>query len=331
MESTPTIEKCATIFIALGEEAAAEVMKHMTPKEVQQVGMAMAKIRNVATADVDKYVEEFLLRLGLESSVSVDSQIYIRNVLTRAMGEEEANKLLEKILFDADVSGIESIKWMDAMSAAELIRDEHPQVIATILAYLERDTAAGILSKFSDRLRGDVIMRISKLSNIQPFALRELNSVMSKAMMGNEKSRKQSIGGVKVAAEILNFVSGNIDQSIIETVNEQDSELAMKIQDEMFTFENIIDIDNRGIQTILREVSTDLLVLALKNANDELRFKILSNMSKRAAEALKEDLEGRGPVKLSEVESAQKEILKIVRKLADAGTITIAGGDDAFV
>lgn len=331
MESTSTIEKCATIFIALGEEAAAEVMKHMTPKEVQQVGMAMAKIRNVATADVDKYVEEFLLRLGLESSVSVDSQIYIRNVLTRAMGEEEANKLLEKILFDADVSGIESIKWMDAMSAAELIRDEHPQVIATILAYLERDTAASILSKFSDRLRGDVIMRISKLSNIQPFALRELNAVMSKAMMGNEKSRKQSIGGVKVAAEILNFVSGNIDQSIIETVNEQDSELAMKIQDEMFTFENLIDIDNRGIQTILRDVSTDLLVLALKNANDELKSKILGNMSKRAAEALKEDLEGRGPVKLSEVESAQKEILKVVRKLADSGAIVIAGGDDAFV
>jgi flagellar motor switch protein FliG len=326
-----TIEKCATIFIALGEEAAAEVMKNMSPKEVQQIGMAMAKIRNVATADVDAYIDEFLIRLGLESSVSVDSQSYIRKVLTRAMGEDEANKLLEKILYDADVSGIESLKWMDPVSAAELIRDEHPQVIATIMAYLERDTAAAILAKFSDRLRGDVIMRISKLSNIQPFALRELNAIMSKAMTGNEKSRKASIGGVKVAAEILNFVGGNIDQSIIETVNEQDSELAMKIQDEMFTFENIIDIDNRGIQTILRDVSTDLLVLALKNANDALKTKILSNMSKRAAEALKEDLEGRGPVKLSEVEGAQKEILKIVRKLADSGTIVIAGGDDAFV
>jgi flagellar motor switch protein FliG len=331
-DANPTLDKCAIILLCMGEEPAAQVMRHMGPKEVQQVGVAMSKIKNVSPTDVEKYIDEILVKLRGQSTLGLDSQNYIRSVLTKALGEEKAYLLLDRILHDSDTSGIEGLKWMDPATVSELIRDEHPQVIATILVHLERDHAAAILNRFSDRLRADVIMRVSTLEGIQPSALRDLNHVLSKVMSGSEKIKKQTLGGTKVAAEILNFVGGGIDQTVLESVREQDSELAQKIQDEMFVFDNIIEIDNRGIQAVLREVSNDLLILALKAANDELRDKIFGNMSSRAAESLKEDLEGRGPVKLSEVEGAQKEILKIVRKLADAGTIVISGGgDDALV
>jgi flagellar motor switch protein FliG len=326
------LEKSAILMLALGEEEAAEVLKYLGPKEVQKLGMMMAKIKNVPQEKIDSITEEFIGSADQQSTLGLDSDNYIRSVLTKALGTERAGFLLDRILQGGDTSGIESLKWMDPGTVSELIKNEHPQIIATILVHLERDHAAAILNRFVDRLRIDVILRIATLDGIQPNALKELNEVLSKVLSGGEKLKKSTLGGTKAAAEILNFVGGTIEQTIIESIREYDADLSQKIQDEMFVFDNLLDIDDRGIQTILREVQGDMLVIALKGATEEMREKIFKNMSSRAAEGLRDDLESRGPVRLSEVESSQKEVLKIVRRLADQGQVMIsAGGDDAFV
>ncbi len=326
------VEKSAILMLALGEEEASEVMKHLGPKEVQKLGSMMARVKGVSREKIDVIAQEFISVAGEQSTLGLDSDNYIRSVLTKALGTERAGFLLDRILQGSDTSGIESLKWMDASTVSELIKNEHPQIIATILVHLERDHAAAILNKFADRLRSDVILRIATLDGVQPTALKELNEVLSKVLSGGEKLKKSTLGGTKAAAEILNFVGANTEQSVINNIREYDSDLSQKIQDEMFVFENLLDIDDRGIQTILRDVQNDQLILALKGSNDELKEKIFKNMSSRAAESLREELESRGPVRLSEVEAAQKEILKTVRKLSEQGQIMISsGGDDAFV
>ena len=327
-----SLEKSAILMLALGEEEASEVFKYLGPKEVQKIGMMMAKVKNVPMETVDEITAEFLEKTGTHSTLGLDSDNYIRSVLTKALGTDKAGFLLDRILTGGDTSGIESLKWMDAGTVSELIKNEHPQIIATILVHLERDHAAGILNKFADRLRTDVILRIATLDGIQPNALKELNEVLAKTLSGENKVKKSILGGTKAAAEILNFVGGATEQMVISTIKEYDPDLSQKIQDEMFVFDNLIDIDDRGIQTIMRDLQSDQLVLALKGASDDLKAKIFKNMSSRAAESLKEDLESKGPVRLSEVEAAQKEILKTVRTLADQGQIQLGGGgDDAFV
>ena len=326
------IEKSAILMLALGEEEASEVFKYLGPKEVQKLGMMMAKVKNVPLEKIEEITGEFIEKASTHSTLGLDSDNYIRSVLTKALGNEKAGFLLDRILTGGDTSGIESLKWMDATTVSELIKNEHPQIIATILVHLERDHAAAILNKFPDRLRTDIILRIATLDGIQPNALKELNEVLSKVLSGDNKVKKSILGGTKTAAEILNFVGGQTEQMVITSIKDYDPDLSQKIQDEMFVFDNLMDIDDRGIQTILRDVQTDQLVLALKGAPDELKEKIFKNMSSRAAEGLREDLESRGPVRLSEVETAQKDILKVVRNLADQGQIMIGGGgDDAFV
>ena len=231
-----------------------------------------------------------------------------------------------------DASGIESLKWMDSQSVAELIRNEHPQIIATILVHLERYHACEVLDHFTERLRNDVVLRIATLDGVQPAALRELNEVLTKLLTGNESLKKKPMGGIRAAAEILNFLSGENEQSVLTNLKNYDSDMAQKIMDEMFVFDNIMDIDDRGIQVILREVQSESLIIALKGANVDLREKIFKNMSTRAAEMMREDLESKGPVRLSEVEAQQKEILQTVRRLSDEGQIQLgAKGDDAYV
>jgi flagellar motor switch protein FliG len=240
--------------------------------------------------------------------------------------------LLNRILGGKDASGIESLKWMDSSSVAELIRNEHPQIIATILVHLERDQSCEILAHFTDRLRNDVVLRIATLDGVQPAALRELNDVLTKLLSGNENIKKSSLGGVRAAAEILNFMSGEHEASVMDNIKNYDNDMAQKIMDEMFVFDNVIDIDDRGIQLLLREVQSEMLIIALKGASQELREKIFRNMSTRAADMMREDLESKGPVRLSEVESQQKQILQIVRRLADEGQIVLGGkGDDSFI
>ncbi|MBL8461403.1 MAG: flagellar motor switch protein FliG, partial [Thauera sp.] len=257
----------------------------------------------------------------------------LREMLTKALGDDRANQLLSRMMSGSETAGIESLKWMDAATAADLIKGEHPQIIATILVHLEYDQAGEILKHFDDRLRNDVVLRIATLDGVQPTALKELNDALTRMLSGATTVKKAAMGGVRHAAEILNFVGSGAETAVIDNVREYDPELAQKILDEMFVFENLLDIDDRGIQSILREVQSDSLIIALKGAPPELREKIFKNMSSRAAEMLREDLEARGPVRLSEVEAEQKEILKTVRRLAEEGQVMLGGkgGDDGFV
>ncbi|MCQ8897756.1 flagellar motor switch protein FliG [Limnobacter humi] len=326
------IQKGAILMLSLGEEEAAEVFKYLGPKEVQKLGQQMSKTKDVPKERIEEIAGEVVELAQSQSALGLDSDNYIRSVLTRALGEDKAGFLLDRILQGSDTSGIEGLKWMDPATVAELIKNEHPQIIATILVHLERDFAAAILNLFVERLRSDVILRISTLEGIQPNALLELNDVLSKVLAGGDKIKKTTLGGIRAAAEILNFVGTTSEKAVLDTIREYDSELSQRIQDEMFTFDNLLDVDDRGVQTILRDVQSDTLVIALKGADDSIRDKIFKNMSSRAAEALKDDLESRGPVRLSEVEAAQKDILKVARKLADEGQLVLGGGgEDAFV
>jgi len=329
--SSEGVEKGAIMMLALGENEAAEVMKYLGPREVQKLGAAMSGLKNVSFEDINGILIEFLAATGQASPLNMDSDDYIRSVLTKALGDDKATSLLNRILGGRDASGIESLKWMDAQSVAELIRNEHPQIIATILVHLERYHACDIINHFTERLRNDVVLRIATLDGVQPAALRELNDVLTKLLTGNESLKKQQMGGIRTAAEILNFLSGENETSVMNNLRAYDEDMAQKIMDEMFVFENIIEIEARGIQ-LLREVQSESLIVALKGASQGLRDKIFSNMSQRAAEMMREDLESKGPVRLSEVDAQQKAILLIVRRLADEGQIVLgAKGEDAFI
>ena len=326
------VQKAAVLMLALGEDEAAEVMKFLSPREVQQLGATMSGMRAVQADELESVLSEFRRQTEQNTSLGLDSDDYIRTVLTKALGDDKASSLLNRILGAREASGIESLKWMDGQSVSELIRNEHPQIIATILVHLERYHACEVLGYFSERLRNDVMLRIATLDGVQPAALRELNDVLTKLLTGNEVLKKKQMGGVRTAAEIMNFFGGEHEASVMENLKTFDADMAQKIMDEMFVFDNIIDIDDRGIQTILREVPSEALIIALKGAGQELREKIFRNMSQRAGEMLKEDLEAKGPVRLSEVEAQQKEILSIVRRLADEGAIQLgAKGEDPYV
>jgi len=319
------IQQSAILLMTIGEENAAEVFKYLTPKEVQKLGEAMARMKTVPREKVVEVISEF--NKAKEESLSLvgDTDAFISQVLRRALGDDKADMLLDRILLGRDVSGIESLKWMDPGSIAELLKNEHPQIVASILVHLERDHSSEVIRHFTDRMRNDVMLRIATLDGIQPQALQELNEALSKVLAGGEKLKKTTLGGTKTTAEILNFLGNQLESSIIESVREHDPELAQKILDQMFTFDNVMELDDQAIQTLLREVQSESLIVALKGADQALRDKILKNMSRRAADMLKEDLETKGPVRVSEVEAEQREILKVVRRLADEGQIQLGG------
>ena len=330
--SAEGIEKSAILLMSLGEEAAASVFKYLGPREVQKLGQAMASMKSVTRENIDGVLDDFHKLAGEKTALGMDSDEYIRTVLKKALGDDKAASLIDRILQGGDTSGIEGLKWMDSAAVADLIKNEHPQIIATIIVHLDRDQASEILGHFTERTRNDVILRIATLDGIQPSALKELNDVLTKLLSGNNNLKKSPMGGVRAAAEIMNFMSGTVEGTVMESIREYDGDLAQKILDEMFVFDNLIEIDDRGIQLVLREVQSESLIVALKGAGEELREKIFKNMSSRAAEMLRDDLESKGPVRLSEVEGEQKEILKLVRRLADEGQISLGGkGDDAFV
>jgi flagellar motor switch protein FliG len=333
MSDNSGVVKGAILMLALGEEGASEVMKYLGPKEVQKLGEAMTSMKSIARNEVETVLHDFTQIADQNSSLGVDSDDYIRSVLTKALGDDKASSLLNRILGGGgDASGIESLKWMDPESVADLVHNEHPQTIATILVHLERDQACDVLNNFTERLRNDVLLRIATLSGVQPTALRELNDVMTKLLSGNDVMKKQIMGGINVAADILNFMGGDNESSAMEHLKNYDPDMAQQIMDQMFVFENILDIEDRGIQLLLREVQSDSLIIALKGASEEMREKIFKNMSQRAAEMMRDDLESKGPVRLSEVEAQQKEILVIVRRLADEGQISLgAKGEEAYV
>ncbi|HQX07198.1 MAG TPA: flagellar motor switch protein FliG [Zoogloea sp.] len=325
-------EKGALLLMTLGADEAAEVLKQLGPKEVQKLGAAMAGMPSQPREKLEIILDELIAFAEKGSPIEADHE-HIKAMLTKALGDERATHLISRVLQGSDTAGIESLKWMDAPTAADMIKNEHPQIIATILVHLEFDQAGEILKHFTDRLRNDVLLRIATLDGVQPVALRELNEALTRMLAGASTVKKTAMGGVRHAADILNFVGSAAETAILDNVREYDPDLAQKILDEMFVFENLMELDDRGIQTLLREVQSDSLVIALKGAPPEMREKIFKNMSQRAAEMLREDLESRGPVRLSEVEAEQKEILKTARRLAEEGQIALGsgGGDDAFV
>ncbi|HZY19156.1 MAG TPA: flagellar motor switch protein FliG [Ramlibacter sp.] len=326
------IHASAILLLALGEDCAAEVFKHLSPKEVQRIGERMARLTTVADVQFDDVLSRFERTVETQRSLVSDTGAYVSNVLKRALGEDKAGLLIDRIVQGRDVSGIESLKWMDPAAIAELIRNEHPQIIATILVHLDRDHASGVLASFDDRTRNDVVLRIATLDGIQPNALKELNDVLSKVLAGGDRVRKAPLGGPKTAAEILNFLGSGMDATAIGAIREEDGELAQKIEEQMFTFSDLMKLDNKSMQRVLREVNNEQLVVALKGADPEMREKVFSNMSSRAADTLREDLESKGPVRMSDVDAEQKGILKIARRLADEGEIMLGGGgDESFV
>jgi flagellar motor switch protein FliG len=326
------IGRAAVLLRSLGEEEAAEVFKHLAPKEVQKLGEAMTKIDKVSRTSIEEVLTRFSAEAAQQTSLSGDSPDYIRGVLTKALGDDKAKYILDRILQGSDTSGIESLKWMDPAMVAELIRNEHPQIIASILVHLDHDQAAAILDQLNDRLRNDTLLRIAMLDGIQPNALKELNDTLAKVLSGNDNIKKSTLGGVRAAAEILNFLGTTNETAVIESVREFDAELAQKILDEMFVFDDLLELEDSAVQLVLREVQSESLVVALKGATVEVREKVFSNMSQRAGDMLRDDLESKGPVKVSDVEAEQREILKIVRRLAEEGQIALgAKGEEAYV
>jgi flagellar motor switch protein FliG len=325
-------ERAAILLLSLGEAEATEVMKHMGAKDVQRIGAAMTQLQNISRAEVTEVLANFTQTVESQTSLGVGVDEYLRKVLIGALGEDKAGGVIDRILFGRSSKGLEALKWMDSRAVAELIRQEHPQIISIVLAYLDSDQAAEILAQFPEWLRTDVVMRIATLDGIQPSALHELDEVIEKQFAGKTGALKTSIiGGVKTAANILNFMDSSTEANVVALISKVDEALGSKIQDLMFVFDDIAEIDDRGMQEVLRAVPSDKLLLAIKGADESLKQKIFKNMSQRAAEMLKDDLEAKGPVRLSEVEAAQKEILAIVRKMSEAGTIQLGGKGEAFV
>ena len=326
-------ERAAVLLMTLGEGDAAEILKHMSPKEVQKVGEAMAALANVPKDDVSAVLGDFCDAVDEQTELGIGNEDYLRNVLNNALGEDKARNVIDRILLGRHSKGLDALKWMDPRAVADLIRLEHPQIIAIVLSYLEQDQAADVLAALPENMRVDIVMRIASLDGIQPSAIHELDDMLEKQFSGHSENIKSSaVGGLKTAANIMNFLDSSLEAEIIEKVKEIDDDIGTGIQDLMFVFENLIEVDDRGIQALLREISSETLIIALKGSDEGIKEKIFNNMSRRAGEMLKDDLEARGPVKLSEVEAAQKEILSVARRMAETGEISLGGkGGDEYV
>lgn len=329
-ESLSGAERAAILLMSVGEEDAAEVLKLLGPKEVQKVGAAMAQMSNIDKELVGGVVGEFVEKIEGQASLG-GSEDYIKKLLNNALGEDKASQVIDRILFGHTSKGLESMKWMEPKAIAEMIRREHPQIMAIVMSYLDSDHAAEVLALLPERTRSDTILRIATLDGIQPAALNELDTILERQFSGGNAVQSSSVGGKKTAANILNFMEASIESEILDEVKESDSELGQELEDLMFVFDNIADIDDRGIQSLLREVSSETLVLALKGADEAVKDKIFGNMSKRASEMLRDDLESKGPVRLSDVEGAQKEILAIARRMMESGELSIGGKGEEFV
>ena len=325
------VDQAAILLMSLGEGDAAEILKHMGPKEVQRIGTAMSHLNNVQQAEVEVVLTNFLEDVRTLTGLGMGADSYIRNMLVTALGEDKANGLIDRILLGGNTTGLDTLKWMEARSVADIIRNEHPQIQAIVIAYLEPDQASEIMTYFPEKVRLDIMMRVASLDTVQPSALQELNDILEKQFAGNAASQTKAMGGYKVAAEIMNNLDSSIEAELMDAIKEVDEDMGTQIQDLMFVFDNLKEVEDRGIQALLREVSSEVLIVALKGADEGLQEKVFKNMSKRAAELLRDDLEAKGPVRVSEVETAQKEILTIARRMADSGEIMLGGGGEQMI
>jgi flagellar motor switch protein FliG len=330
-ESLTAVQRAAVLLMALGEQEAAEVLRHMGAREVQKLGTAMATISNVSRDQVDEVMDEFIAALDGKTALGVGAEDYVRRVLVNALGEEKGGGLIDRILFGRNTKGLETLKWMEPRAISDLIRSEHPQIIAIVLSYLDSDQAAAVLKELPEKVQNESMLRIATLDGIPPNALDELNEILERQFSGAQNIKSSSVSGVKVAANILNFLDRPIEERVMQMIGDADAKLGAKIKDLMFVFDDLIDVDDRSMQSVLREIPNDKLSLALRGAELRVKDKVLGNMSQRAAQMLNEDMDARGPVRLADVEAAQKEILSIVRRMADEGTIQMASKADALV
>lgn len=325
------INRAAIFLLFVGQDKAAEILKLLTPKEVQQVGSAVVGLGKITHGILDTVITDFMTAIREHTALGMDTNEFVRASLTKALGQEKAANVIDRILSGMDNAGLEQLKWMDARGIADLIRLEHPQIVAIVISLLDSDQAAQVIGFLSEKIRADIIMRIATLEGVQPAALKELELIMTSLLSGNAQVKQSSIGGIEAVAHILNFLDGSTESAIMEQIMEIDADVGEQIQDKMFVFDDLVDVDDRGFQALLREVSSENLLLALKGADEALKEKIFRNMSRRAAEMLREDLEVAAPARLSDVEGAQKEILAIARRLADAGEIQLGGGSGGDV
>lgn len=332
VEGMSGLEMASVLMLSLSEDDAAQIFRHLEPKQVQRLGMSMASMKDFSQERVSAVHRKFIDDIQKFSNIGIGSEEFLRKALVAALGEDRAGNLVEQIIMGSGARGLDSLKWMDARQVASIIQNEHPQIQTIVLSYLEPEQSAEIMSQFPEPVRLDLIMRIANLEEVQPAALQELNDIMEKQFAGSAGAQAAKMGGLKAAASIMNYLDTNIEGQLMDAIRESDEEMSQQIQDLMFVFENLIDVDDRAIQSILREVPGDVLQKALKGADDQLKEKILKNMSKRAAEMLKEDLAAMGPIRISDVEAAQKEILSVARRLSDAGEIMLgAGGGEEFL
>lgn len=324
------IERAAILLLSIGEKNASEVLKHLEPRQVQKVGMVMASLSSVSKAKMQNVLVDFISAIEDQVSLNVDTELYLRNVLIEALGEDNAIPVIDRILVSDKDSGLNRLKWLDGRLIADVIRNEHPQIIATILIHLDSEQAAEVIRYFSPEKRAEVLLRMCHIETVKPEAISELGQVIEKQLSGQKGGKSSYVGGIKTVADVINYLDGAMEEDVLTQIKEWDSDASEKIRDKMFVFENIADMDDRSIQTLLRDVSSDQLKLALKGTSESTKEKILSNMSKRASDLLREDIEIQGPVKVSEVEKAQRDILATARSLAEDGKLALGskGGEE---
>ena len=321
-------QKTAIIMMVLGEEEAANVVGHLPPREVQHLGAAMVSVANVSQGAVDMVLDEFVLTMKQQTNLSMGTSDYVQRVFNKALGEDKASSVLNRIIPTRASNGLDILNWMDARSIAEMIRGEHPQIISIIVSFLEHEIAADVLHYLPEDLRADIIMRVAQLETIQPEALEELETIMQKQFTSNSAVKSSNVGGVNQAAKIMNFTKSDMETQIMGNLMERDEDLTGRIQDNMLVFDNLSGVDARSIQVLIRNIETDLLMVALKGADDLVKDTFLENMSKRAGVLFLDDMEAKGPMRISEVEEAQKDILRTARRLSDAGEMMLGGGAD---
>jgi len=331
VEGMSGTEKAALLLMTLGEREAAEVLKYMEATEVHQLGSAMASLKSVSRNDADQILDVFILDVEDQTALGVDTENYVRKLLGNAFGASKANAFIERIVTGDDAQGLDALKWMSSREVVDIVQDEHPQIIAIVLAFLESSQAAEVIEKLPEELRSDIVMRVARLTDIQQSALAEIENLIANKSGDTSRGVTRKVGGDKVAASIVNALKPERGEQLLEQIKEKNEELSERIQEMMFVFETLLEVDDRGIQALLREIPNDLLVVALKGCDPEISDKILGNMSKRAATLLREDMDAKGPIKLSDVETAQKEILDVARRLADAGDINLGQGGEEYV
>ena len=331
LDELTNTQRAAVLMLLLGEQQASEIIRFMNPREVQALGAAMVSVADLSQEAVNVVLDDFVATLKKQTSLGLGTGDYVEKVFKRALGDDKAASVLSRIMPGQGSKGLEILKWMDARSIADMIRNEHPQVVAIILSVLEYDVAADVLNYLSAESRPEIIQRIAKLETVQPSAMEELEAIMKKQFASNSSAKSSSFGGVKAAAKIMNFVKVELEGSIMKGLSDIDEDLTLRIQDNMFTFENLVSVDNRGIQTLMRAVEPDLLMIALKGAPDFVKQKFFDNMSSRARVMFIDDMEAKGPLRLTEVEEAQKKVMRLARKLSEAGELVLAGSGDDFV